>query len=185
MLWEISAGINYIHERGLIHGNLHGGNLLVEDEQDSVRIVDVELRGPVSNEIYGVLPYMAPEILKGNPPTEASDIYSFGMIMWTLSAGIRLWCNRSHDLMLASEIISGHCPEIVYGTPDVYIQLMTQCWQSDPLKRPAASQLYETIGNWIDAIDDPNPSELSEQFEKDFSNLERNKFHQQIHYQAF
>ena len=99
--------------------------------------------------------------------------------------GIRLWCNRSHDLMLASEIISGHRPEIVYGTPDVYIQLMTQCWHSDPLKRPAASQLYETIGNWIDAIDDPNPSELSEQFEKDFPNLERNKFHQQIHYQAF
>ncbi len=69
MLWEISGGINYIHENGLIHGNLHGGNVLVENETDSadIRISDVELLGSAdkgnSNEIYGVLPYMAPEIL--------------------------------------------------------------------------------------------------------------------------
>jgi len=76
----------------LIHGNLHGGNLLVENEPDSIDacIADVGLYGPVdkknSNETYGVLPYIDPEILKGHPPTKASDIYSFGMIMWTLSA---------------------------------------------------------------------------------------------------
>jgi len=161
---------------------------LVENEQDSVRIVDVELRCPVgkknSNEIYGVLPYMAPEILKENSLTKASDIYSFRMIMWTLSAGVHPWCNRSHDFKLASEICSDFRPEIIYGTPDVYIQLMTQCWHSDPSNRPTTSQLYEILGNWVDAIDDANSSELSEQFEKKFSNLERNKF-QQIHHQAF
>ncbi|CAB4400507.1 unnamed protein product [Rhizophagus irregularis] len=32
MLWAISAGLNFIHERGLIHGHLHGGNVLVENE---------------------------------------------------------------------------------------------------------------------------------------------------------
>ena len=31
MLWEIFGGINYFHENGLIHGNLHGGNVLVEN----------------------------------------------------------------------------------------------------------------------------------------------------------
>jgi len=110
--------------------------------------------------------------------------------MWTLSAGIRPWCNRSHDLKLASEIFSGLRPEIIDGTPNVYIQLMTQCWRSDPSNRPTASQLYEILGNWVDAIDDPNSSELSSQFdiaeEKKFSNLERNKFYQlKIHSQAF
>ncbi|CAI2186051.1 7359_t:CDS:2 [Funneliformis geosporum] len=109
----------------------------------------VGLHGPVnkinSNEIYGVLPYVAPEILKGNPPTKASDIYSFGIIMWTLSAGIRPWCNKPHDLKLAKEICSGLRPEIIDGTPNVYIQLMTQCLHSDSSKRPTASQLYESI----------------------------------------
>ncbi len=196
ILWGISGGIEYIHESGLVHGNLHGGNLLVENEQDSIdaRIADVGLHGPIdkknSNDIYGVLPYIAPEIFKGNPLTKASDIYSFGIIMWTLSAGIRPWCNRPHDLKLASEICSGLRPEIIDGTPNVYIQLMTQCWDSDPSKRPTAFQLYKLIESWVTAIcDDPNPSELSDQFdiaeEKKFSDLERNKFHQEIHSQAF
>ncbi|CAG8765545.1 12855_t:CDS:2, partial [Funneliformis caledonium] len=36
MLWEISGGIEYIHENGLIHGNLHGGNVLIENESGSI-----------------------------------------------------------------------------------------------------------------------------------------------------
>src|SRR5688572_4230748 len=36
ILWGISGGIIYIHENGFVHGNLHGGNLLVENETDSV-----------------------------------------------------------------------------------------------------------------------------------------------------
>jgi len=197
ILWEISGGIKYIHESGLIHGNLHGGNLLVEDEQDSIdaRIADVGLHGPVdkknSDEIYGVFPYIAPEILKGNLPTKASDIYSFGIIMWTLSAGVRPWCNRPHDLRLATEICSGLRPEIIDGTPNVYIRLMTQCWHPDSSKRPTAFQLNELIGNWVTAVcDEPESSNLSVQFniaeEKRFSDLEENKFNQQdIHPQAF
>ncbi|CAB4421446.1 unnamed protein product [Rhizophagus irregularis] len=40
-----------------------------------------------SNENYGIIPYMAPEIFQGQKYTEASDIYSYGMIMWEFMAG--------------------------------------------------------------------------------------------------
>ncbi|CAI2164414.1 12317_t:CDS:1 [Funneliformis geosporum] len=197
MLWEIAGGIEYIHEKGLFHGNLHGGNILIEHEPDSIntRICDLGLNGPAnkidSNETYGVLPYVAPEVLQGNPITKASDVYSFGILMWTLSAGIRPWCKRPHDLKLASEICNGLRPEIIDGTPNAYIQLMTQCLQSDPLRRPTASELNELLGSWITAIcDEPDQSELSDQFdfaeEKKFSSLENNIFHQEgIHHDAF
>ncbi|CAI2179450.1 13864_t:CDS:1 [Funneliformis geosporum] len=110
--------------------------------------------------------------------------------MWTLSSGIRPFCNRPHDIKLAAEICFGHRPEIVDGTPNVYNQLMTQCWHSDPLKRPTASQLYELLGSWVTAIcDEPTQSELSDQFdiaeEKKFSDLEKNNFNQNIHSNAF
>ncbi len=170
MLWRISGGIEYIHYKELIHGNLHGGNLLVENEQDpDIRISDIHPYCSIdrknSNEIYGVLPYIDPEILQGRSPTKSSDIYSFGIIMWTFSAGIRPWCNRPHDVQLANEICSGLRPEIIDGTPDVYIQLMTLCWHSDPSERLTSSELYNLLGSWIDAIDDTSPSKLSEQFD--------------------
>ncbi|CAI2164083.1 14557_t:CDS:2 [Funneliformis geosporum] len=106
---------------------------------------------------YGVLPYIAPEILQGNPLTETADIYSFGIIMWTLSAGIRPWCNRPHDFKLASEICNGIRPDIIDGTPYDYVKLMTQCWHSDISKRPTASEIYDLLGSWITAIcDEPD-----------------------------
>ena len=75
ILWGISGNIEYIHENESFYGNLHGGNLFVKD--GSTCIID-ELKYPVdSNKIYGVLSYMAPEILRGNLPTKSSDIYSF------------------------------------------------------------------------------------------------------------
>ncbi|CAI2178863.1 13420_t:CDS:2, partial [Funneliformis geosporum] len=96
--------------------------------------------------IYGVLPYVAPEVLRGNPITKASDFYSFGIVMWALSAGVRPWCNRPHDFKLASEICNGIRPDIIDGTPYDYVKLMTQCWHSDISKRPTASEIYDLLG---------------------------------------
>ncbi|CAI2181645.1 4482_t:CDS:2 [Funneliformis geosporum] len=157
MIWEISAGIEFLHDNGFIHGNLHGGNLLIENEPDIINtyITDLGLSGPAnkrnSKEIYGVLPYTDPEILKGNPPTKSSDVYSFGIIMWTLSAGIRPLCNRAHDLRLATEISLGN-------------------WVSAICDDPDSSDLSDQF-------------DIAE--EKKFSDLEKNEFlQQQIHYQA-
>ncbi|CAI2172748.1 16168_t:CDS:2 [Funneliformis geosporum] len=169
MLWGISGGIEEIHRNDLIHGNLHGGNVLIENESDSIDtcITDIGLHNSIdkktSNQIYGVLPYVAPDILKGNPPTKASDIYT-------------------------TEICFGLRPKIINGTPEVYVQLMTQCWHSDPLKRPTASKLNIILEDWINAIcDNPIPTKISDQFdiaeEKKFLDF---KFHnQKIHSQAF
>jgi serine/threonine protein kinase len=71
MLWGIAGGLERIHSEGKVHGNLHGGNLLIEDEKVSTdtRIGDVGLHGPCNdnenrraNQTYGVLPYIAPEV---------------------------------------------------------------------------------------------------------------------------
>ncbi|CAG8458596.1 6498_t:CDS:2 [Paraglomus occultum] len=67
MLWGIAGGLDDVHKRNLVHKDLHGGNLLVEDESISTdaRIADLGLCGPVDkiadDHIYGVLPYIAPE----------------------------------------------------------------------------------------------------------------------------
>src|SRR6185437_11383308 len=99
---------------------------------------------------YGVIPYMAPEVLRGKPYTPASDIYSFAMIMWELTSLVPPFDDRPHDFHLSLSICKGERPEIIEGTPQCYIDLMKKCWDLDPLKRPSASELKFIIGNWRD-----------------------------------
>ena len=198
MLWSISTGLNLIHEHDLIHGHLHGGNILIECEMDSIdaKIADTGLHGPVdkqisSQQIYGVVPFVAPEIFNGNKPTKASDIYSFGIIMWMLSAGKRPYCDKPHDKQLIQENCSGLRPKVVSGTPPIFVELMLQCLDANPSNRPTASQLYECLGNWVTAIcDEPDQSDLSNQFDEaeeiKFAKLESNLYekHDELHEQA-
>ncbi|PKY49433.1 kinase-like protein [Rhizophagus irregularis] len=184
ILWSISTGLESIHEHGLVHGHLHGGNILIESEMNSVdaKIADTGLHGPVdkqvsSEQIYGVIPFVAPEVLDGSAISKESDIYSFGMIMWMLSAGIRPHNDRPHDKQLIQEICSGLRPNEINGTPPVFSRLMLQCLDANPLNRPTASQICECLGNWVTAIcDSTDPSELLKQFDTaediKFANLE-------------
>ena len=101
-----------------------------------------------TNDIYGVLPYIAPEVLRGNPYTKAADIYSFGIIMWEMTSGIPAFNNIPHDFSLALNICQGLRPNIIEGTMPEYAELMKKCWDSDPNQRPAARELVKYFEEW-------------------------------------
>ncbi|RIA79556.1 kinase-like domain-containing protein, partial [Glomus cerebriforme] len=86
-LYMIAYGLNEIHMNELIHRDLHIGNIL---HTGTTYITDMGLCKPVDYKVlentkkgnYGVLPYVAPEILRGQNYTKAADVYSFGIIMY-------------------------------------------------------------------------------------------------------
>ncbi|RGB24706.1 kinase-like domain-containing protein, partial [Rhizophagus diaphanus] len=87
------------------------------------------LCGEVGNidktKIYGVMPYVAPEVLRRRPYTQESDIYSLGMIMYFVATGRQPFSNRAHDHILALDICKGVRPEInELEAPRCYINLM-------------------------------------------------------------
>jgi serine/threonine protein kinase len=150
----IIAGLNEIHQQGLVHCDLHDGNILVhKDKDDVVYISDLGLCQPVNslknNDVYGVIPFMAPEVLRGKPHSPASDMYSFAMIMWEFTSGVPPFNHRAHDLQLSLAICKGERPEIIENTPQCYVDLMKKCWDEDPLKRPSSLEILNIIKKWI------------------------------------
>ncbi|GBB97816.1 hypothetical protein RclHR1_03080005 [Rhizophagus clarus] len=142
-----------IHKQNLIHGDFHDGNIF-NTVGDKVFVSDLGLCRPVKSflkkhDIYGVIPFMAPEVLRGKPYTSASDIYSFSMIMWEFTSGVPPFNNRAHDFQLSLSICKGERLEIRENTPQCYIDLMKKCWNEDPLKRPSASEISNIIADWI------------------------------------
>ncbi len=157
-LQEIIIGLEKIHQQKLVHCDFHHGNIL--NQRYRLSISDLGLCKPIKyfestskkNDIYGVLPFVAPEILRGKPYTPASDIYSFSMIMWEFTSGFPPFDDIEHGFQLSLNICKGERPKIIENTPQCYIDLMKKCWNEDPLKRPDAFEIKKIINYWISNI---------------------------------
>ncbi|PKC06664.1 kinase-like protein [Rhizophagus irregularis] len=124
ILYDISSGLMNVHNSNFIHRDFHSGNILVNSDVLSCRnkVGDLGLSRSANDislddEIYGVIPYIAPEIFKGSAFSKESDIYSLGMIMWELTTGCKPFANVEHDHNLIFNIIDGVRPEITEDTP--------------------------------------------------------------------
>jgi serine/threonine protein kinase len=174
--FEINRALYFIHKENAIHRDLHSGNILYYELNDRWCISDLGFCGPAdksSKSIYGNLPYVAPEVINGKEYTFKSDIYSFAMLMWEISSGQPPFNNYKHDdFNLAMDIISGMRPKIVLGTPLEYKNLMGQCWDADPSKRPN----IQTLTFKIQEMNLYYQNMPDESFQSDiYNNLESNK----------
>ncbi|POG65182.1 kinase-like domain-containing protein [Rhizophagus irregularis DAOM 181602=DAOM 197198] len=132
-LHQITRGLLDIHNSGKVHKDFHSGNIL-----HSYRplISDLGMCQPANNEkqsvkqegIYGVLPYMAPEVLRGYQYTKTSDIYSFGIMMNEFISEETPYNNIPHNHALS-----------------IKIYLITKCWDAKAENRPTAKELYQTL----------------------------------------
>src|SRR5687768_8634190 len=96
--------------------------------------------------ICGVMPYVAPEVLRGKIYTKAADIYSFGMIMYFVATGRQPFADCAHDNLLVLGICNGIRPEINEPeAPKCYIDLMKKCWNSNPDNRPNAIEIIKLV----------------------------------------
>ncbi|RGB38588.1 kinase-like domain-containing protein [Rhizophagus diaphanus] len=151
ILCDIIRGIRSIHRAGLTHRDLHGGNIVMYNNY--TRITDFGLSKLVvkessskKNKIFGVLPFVAPEVLCGNDYNQPADIYSFGIIMNEMATGIPPFNDIPHNSGLAIQIMDGLRPNINKElTPQLIIDLIKQCWDDVPEKRPTAEILVEIL----------------------------------------
>lgn len=97
---QILRALGAVHAAGVVHGDVKSDNFLVETVagRDRVTLIDFGLarlaesppeldmeEGEVM--VSGTPEYMAPEIVGGNPPTRASDLYAAGVILYELLTG--------------------------------------------------------------------------------------------------
>jgi len=162
ILKYIIEGLDHIHSQKVIHRDLHSGNILCSDSSNKHPVVISDLgisksstESTGNNVIYGIIPYIAPEVFEEQKYTTASDIYGFGMIMWELMTGRKPFWDQNHDTELIIEICDGLRPPIVTNAPKGYIELMQKCWHSDPNKRPTSVYLKEKLNSLYDTeLDD-------------------------------
>jgi serine/threonine protein kinase len=158
VLIHIIEGLRKIHKKQMVHRDFHIGNILLINDQYKACISDMGLCKKIDDinetSIYGVMPYVAPEVLKGKPYTQAADIYSFGMIMYVVATGRQPFDDCAHDEVLALKICNGILPEVNDQiAPKCYTDLMKKCLDLNPDNRPNSIEIKDMITLFCNSLD--------------------------------
>ncbi|KAI9331086.1 hypothetical protein BDR26DRAFT_686459 [Obelidium mucronatum] len=139
LLYEVSLGMQYLHARGVVHGDLKAVNVLI-DEHCTAYVADFgfatlkqfsSTRHTTSTSapaFGGTLRWMSPERLQGAKLTPPVDIYAFAMTAYEVLSEGDVPYTETPDALLFQHVVNNHL-----------WRLMGSCWAPDPLARPSFS----------------------------------------------
>ncbi|KAJ7471199.1 kinase-like domain-containing protein [Mycena galericulata] len=154
-MYEIAVGLQYLHSQNIIHGDLRGANILIDD-QGHARLADFGLTvfadGPLApTNRGGSTRWMAPELLDPEScglevfqRTFATDIYSFGCVCLELYTGKAPFFGIPEGAVLL-RVIKGDRPKCLPLVPDWCNQIIAKCWSHLPGDRPGTVSIIESI----------------------------------------
>ncbi|KAL7833053.1 hypothetical protein SRHO_G00300710 [Serrasalmus rhombeus] len=144
MLNGIAAGMKYLSDMNYVHRDLAARNILVNGNLEC-KVSDFGLSRVLEDYPEGTyttsggkipIRWTAPEAIAYRKFTSASDVWSFGIVMWeVMASGERpYWDMSNHEVMKA--INEGFRLPAPMDCPSAIYQLMLQCWMQDRSKRP-------------------------------------------------
>ncbi|MGH3250471.1 MAG: protein kinase domain-containing protein [Trebonia sp.] len=137
---QICDALAAAHAAGIVHRDLKPANVLLDAGQ--VRLADFgiarivgESPATTTGTIIGTIGFMAPEVISGDEPTPACDVYAVGITLYELLTGVQPFTGQ------AVTVMHGHLdtlPSRPDGMPDRLWALMSACLSKDPGARPSA-----------------------------------------------
>jgi len=130
---QMADALAHAHSNGVVHRDFKSANVVITPE-GRAKVLDFGLAARMSKEelndattftadslelpgmIAGTLPYMAPELLRGEPADAGSDIWALGVVLYELASGERPFKGNT-GFELSSEILSSAPPPLAPG-PD-------------------------------------------------------------------
>ncbi|XP_057315339.1 mitogen-activated protein kinase kinase kinase 9-like [Hydractinia symbiolongicarpus] len=146
---QIAKGMQYLHNEAflqIIHRDLKSSNILisqtVEETLDRrvLKITDFglarEMNHTTKMSTAGTYPWMAPEVIRSSMFSKASDVWSYGVVLWELLTG-QIPYHGIENLAVAYGVAMNKLTLPVPTTcPNGFKLLMEDCWQPDPHDRP-------------------------------------------------
>ncbi|KAJ3054784.1 hypothetical protein HK097_000828 [Rhizophlyctis rosea] len=159
---QVLSGLEYLHERSIIHRDIKGGNILL-DENGVAKISDFGIskkneykmayRYNSRMSIQGSVYWMAPEVIKAKGYSAKVDIWSLGCVVLEMFTGGNPW-KQLDELQTMWRLGRENTPPIPDDLSDDGKRFIEKCFTIDPDQRPTATQML------MDRFADVDPAEF-------------------------
>lgn len=156
LLREVARGLSVAHARQLIHRDLKPDNVIVGPDMRP-RILDfglaltLEEAARLGGGFEGTPLYASPEQAMGKPLTAASDVFSFGSLMFKVLTGKAPFAGESISQVL--EAVTQSSPpflrEVAVGMPEDLQAICLACLAWNPADRPSAETVALELGRFL------------------------------------
>jgi len=159
LLGQMLQALHYLHRRGVLHRDLKPDNIFVNKDEE-IKVMDFGLAKQEkdqitqSNTIEGTINYMAPELFKGEPASEASDLFAVGVIVYEIMVGQHPY--EANTITERIVKIMTHTPDFS-AIPDDFVPWLETILQKDPTKR--FSTAYDAMHEFYNAVGIDAPAE--------------------------
>mmetsp|Transcript_5063 Transcript_5063/g.10998 ORF Transcript_5063/g.10998 Transcript_5063/m.10998 type:complete len:609 (-) Transcript_5063:1179-3005(-) len=162
---EVSRGMDYLHQRKIIHRDLKAANLLMDDHH-IVKIADfgvariIETTGAMTAET-GTYRWMAPEVIEHKPYDEKADVFSFAIVIWELLTTKVPYGDMTPLQAAVGVVQKGLRPGIPQNCPPTLAELMEMCWHQSPAVRPSFRDLTPRLQQLLQAARDEDARRIA------------------------
>ena len=144
LIYNIVSGMAYLHAQDILHCNLNTFNIFI-DVNYNPKICNFENSVQLSqNQKYCIKknagPYTAPEVIKNQKYSKASEVYSFGVVLYEILT-FQYPFNNLNLCETIEKVGTGYRPRIDDSISPFYRELINKCWSQNPDDRPTFGQI--------------------------------------------
>ena len=145
LITEIAAGLDALHAAGIVHRDVKPSNVMLR-EDGSAALTDFGLAKGAAytvltrpGQVLGTLDYLAPELVRGEPATPASDLYALGCVTFECLAGKPPFADRSL-FGIGTAHLHDEPPDP--GFPPEVMWAVRKALEKDPAARPPTATAF-------------------------------------------
>ena len=151
----VLTGLSVAHSKGMVHRDIKPDNVLINSDH-SVKLADFGLvraaadSPHTTDQIVGTVSYLSPEQVDGTSMTQASDVYSAGIVLFELLTG-RTPFSGENPLAHAYARLRSDVPppsSRIEGVPKLFDELVATATAREPRDR------FHDAGEFLAALDD-------------------------------
>ncbi|KAF8056270.1 kinase-like domain-containing protein [Lyophyllum atratum] len=181
---DVAQGLLYLHENGIIHGDIKGANILIDDT-NRARLADFGISSVSDANILawatrsaaasqgGTIRWQAPELFGVDNDevvmnSVASDVYAWSCVCYEIFTGNIPYVDILKEFTVMHKVMSGVRPArpsdstgawLEWGLTESIWSLMEDCWKQNPKERPSIEQVISRLTSNLTGKRHPSTSD--------------------------